>query len=268
MVGCSDVRERLHDYLEDDLWGPVRAEYDRHLVGCSPCADWVGDYRETIRLAQTAFPEEGAVPEDLIEVTLDRALRRPTCCTAAEATALLDASSGVLRLFLEVALATGLRVEELLLLRFSDVDRAAREVRVPTDGRRVALNDRALWALLAATPKEPDPSAPVFRNPFGTAVGRAHLARSLRTTLKVADARLGASKRKRVRLDTMRNTFAALLLRNGVGVGAVAALLGTPPGQVARRFRHVLATDDSRRAVEALGRMLDAPHRAREGGAS
>ena len=52
MVGglwCSQVLDRLSDYLDDDLDREARAAVEAHLGGCDGCARFGGELRGTIR---------------------------------------------------------------------------------------------------------------------------------------------------------------------------------------------------------------------------
>jgi hypothetical protein len=77
-ISCREVSEFLLAYLERDLDGVARAEFERHLELCPPCVHYLDGYRDTIKLVQTCGRQEldpeqrkrVRPPEDLIQAIL------------------------------------------------------------------------------------------------------------------------------------------------------------------------------------------------------
>jgi len=72
---CREVSDFLLAWLEGDLPEAERAAFRRHLFWCRDCVNYVDNYRETVRLAQSlgeAGPEElpEPIPDDLLRAVL------------------------------------------------------------------------------------------------------------------------------------------------------------------------------------------------------
>jgi anti-sigma factor RsiW len=52
-------------YLDDELPGAQRAEFERHMGACPSCMDYLNTYEKTVRLAKSCASE--AVPQDVPE---------------------------------------------------------------------------------------------------------------------------------------------------------------------------------------------------------
>lgn len=75
-MGCLTCKQFV-DFLDDYAAGAqpeaVRAEFERHMRDCPPCADYLREYLDTIRLAKSCaeLKEAGAKPpEELIQAIL------------------------------------------------------------------------------------------------------------------------------------------------------------------------------------------------------
>jgi anti-sigma factor RsiW len=55
---CQQVVELVTDYLEGALSRSARRRFERHLVGCPHCTEYLAQIRETIRLAGRVTPED------------------------------------------------------------------------------------------------------------------------------------------------------------------------------------------------------------------
>ncbi|HEX6817068.1 MAG TPA: site-specific integrase [Ktedonobacterales bacterium] len=180
-----------------------------------------------------------------------------------------------------LALTTGMRLGELLALRWSDVDLHAKAPalhvratlryvnagtyffeppKTPKSRRRIALSAKALDALrrhrarqleerLAAGPAWKDEDL-VFCTPVGRALCGNHLSgRDFQALLKRASL-------PRVRFHDLRHTCATLLLRRGVHPKVVSELLGhATVTMTLDRYSHVLP-DMQQAAREAMDGLL------------
>jgi anti-sigma factor RsiW len=72
---CKDLVDFLAAYLEDELSGEVRGEFQRHLNECPECVAYLEGYERTVRLGQGAFchpddPVPVDVPDGLVRAIL------------------------------------------------------------------------------------------------------------------------------------------------------------------------------------------------------
>ncbi|HET9437786.1 MAG TPA: zf-HC2 domain-containing protein [Gaiellaceae bacterium] len=65
---CREVVELVTDYLEGALPPDERLDFERHLVWCSWCRDYLDHMRRTIEL--TGLPDESEPPSPLREQLL------------------------------------------------------------------------------------------------------------------------------------------------------------------------------------------------------
>lgn len=77
---CRELTDFLGAYLDGELAADVRRRFDEHLAACPECAAYLETYRETVKLAKTAFadpdaPTPASVPEELVQAIL-RARRK------------------------------------------------------------------------------------------------------------------------------------------------------------------------------------------------
>ena len=74
---CREFIDFLDDYVEGKQAPDVRAEFERHLVDCPDCVDYLKTYRDTISLAREACSKDPSlsapdeVPEELIQAILN-----------------------------------------------------------------------------------------------------------------------------------------------------------------------------------------------------
>jgi integrase len=174
--------------------------------------------------------------------------------TFEEADRLIRATSSEWRPMIAVALKTGLRVGELLALRWGDVDVVAGQIVVrrtlwhgeegaPKGGRHrpVPLSEEA-----AATLK-------VHRHLRGPYVFCSEAgSRLTHSTVKdvVPQACLRAGLAKRITWHGLRHTFASHLVMRGASLKAVQELLGHESIEMTLRYAHL--TPDVRRATVRL----------------
>jgi len=180
-----------------------------------------------------------------------------------------------------VALTTGMRLGELLALRWTDVDLHARAPalhvratlryinadtyffeppKTPQSRRRIGLSSTALEALRAHRTRQLEERLAagaawrdedlVFCTPFGGALCGNHLSgRDFQAPLRRAGV-------PRIRFHDLRHTCATLLLRRGIHPKVVSELLGhSTVTMTLDRYSHVLP-DMQQAAMEAMGGIL------------
>ena len=69
---CRTFNEFLIDYCSGDLAPDERARFEAHLIRCSHCVASLRSYKETIRLAKSAFSHPNDVmtedvPDELVK---------------------------------------------------------------------------------------------------------------------------------------------------------------------------------------------------------
>lgn len=55
MFNCKDSIDRLLEYLDGDVTGEVKQHLEEHLKGCSPCEEFLKQYKETGSLCRKAL---------------------------------------------------------------------------------------------------------------------------------------------------------------------------------------------------------------------
>lgn len=70
---CRQIIDLVTDYLEGGLGREERLNFERHLVWCSWCRDYLDHMRKTIELTGRPDPTEPPSPlrEELVEVFRD-----------------------------------------------------------------------------------------------------------------------------------------------------------------------------------------------------
>jgi integrase/recombinase XerD len=158
---------------------------------------------------------------------------------------LLAVSGPHLRPLIEMAVETGMRLEELLSLRWEQVDLDRREVRlVVTKSRQprvIPLSERSV-AIVVASPCIAG-SPYVFTNP-GTGKRYRNVWRSFRR----ACSRAGISD---FRWHDLRHTFASWHVQSGTDLYRLSRMLGHSTLQMSARYAH-LATEHLHQAVRDM----------------
>ncbi len=72
---CRELVEFLMEYIEEELPGGQREEFERHLHACPPCVAYLETYKQTVRLGKSVCqgPDEPVpkdVPEQLVQAVL------------------------------------------------------------------------------------------------------------------------------------------------------------------------------------------------------
>ena len=178
--------------------------------------------------------------------------KEPPYLTRDQIAALYRECGGWLHTFVALALNTGLRLGEILSLKWEDVDLRNRVVKVRSDeeftvkGRRnreIPVND-FLHQVLQRHPKHIT-NPHVFVNDQGAAVYDWEVRRHLERAVK-------ASGLRPFRIHDMRHTFGTMLAANGVDVRTIQELMGHKNLQTTMQYLHA-APDRMKWAVEDLG---------------
>ena len=159
---------------------------------------------------------------------------------------LLAASGPLLRPLIEMAVATGMRLEELLSLKWDQVDLGRKEVRLVVtkskQPRVVPLSPRAVAILVAAGRNAQDKQY-VFTNPT-TGSRFKTIKRAFRTACKRAGV-------QDIRFHDLRHTFASWAVQSGADLYRLSRILGHASLQMTSRYAH-LATEHLHQVVETL----------------
>jgi integrase/recombinase XerC len=180
-----------------------------------------------------SFPKAGStLPKVLSRDEVERLIEEPG----------LDVKQGLRdRAIIELFYATGMRVSELAGLSLSDVDGAAREIRVIGKGDKerivffTPVADRALAEYLALA-RETHPEQPndaVFLNSRGTRL-------SVRSIQNIVDRAAGHSHLgRRVSPHMLRHSFATHLLEEGADLRTIQELLGHADLSTTQIYTHL-----------------------------
>lgn len=174
---------------------------------------------------------------------------RETFINSEEACRLIAAAEGSrnkqLAAIIRLLLLLGMRVSELLSMRWEDVDTAKRTIFIPTSktgrSRRLPLPQAAI-DVIEAQPR-PEGAVYLFPNPRNP---KKHL-----TTIKHGwQAAREAAGLPELRIHDLRHSAASAWINNGVGLATVGRLLGHASLASSARYSH-LADDTLMAAVEA-----------------
>jgi len=158
---------------------------------------------------------------------------------------LIEACPEHLRPIVITALNTGMRKQEILKLKWEDIDFKKKIIYVMQtktgERREIPVND-FLYDTLTALKKKRNGSY-VFSNKEGEPYG--DIRRSFSTALKRAGI-------ENFRFHDLRHTFASHLVMSGVDLKTVQELMGHKTIDMTLRYAH-LSPDHKRKAVENLG---------------
>ncbi len=160
-----------------------------------------------------------------------------------EESRLLENCADHLKPIIITALNTGMRLGEILQLRWSQVDFNTRRIKVENTksekNRVIGINEDLYNVLKQRNTQNPY----VFPNP---STGKA--LTTVKTSFKTACKRAGIEN---LRFNDLRHTFGTRLIQNGVDIETVRDLMGHHSIVVTQRYLH---TNDERRrlAVESL----------------
>jgi len=177
--------------------------------------------------------------------SLPDAAPRTRFLTHEEYRRLLAMSDEHLRPLLTLAVATGIRLEELLSLRWEQVALDRRELRLTvTKSKRprvVPLSDQAVAILVASG--QGAAGAYVFTNP-----ATRDRYRNIRKSFKTACKRAGIQD---FRWHDLRHTFASWAVQSGTDLYPLSRILEHSTLQMSARYGH-LATEQLHKAVRAV----------------
>ncbi len=247
------------DLTDFASWAAPRAErpadadeklirrYVAHLSSSGAAPATIARRLAALRALFESQRERGAVaqnPADLVS-TPKRALHLPRVLSAKEAARLLDgipASSALElrdRAIFELAYACGLRAEEIVSLRVSDVDHDGEQLRVEGKGRKtrfVPVGEPAMAAVVAYRERArgalADPHGRRERDVealFLSKTGRALSTSDVRRRLSLWTARASAAGGRSfdgVSPHALRHSFATHLLDGGADLRSIQELLG------------------------------------------
>ena len=151
---------------------------------------------------------------------------------------------------IRLLLLTGCRKNEIAALRWDDIDRTAREIRISdakTGPRRVPLTPAVEW-VLGRIPREDGNPWVIAGKKKGT-----HLT-NLDEAWRRLRARAGV---KDVRLHDARHSYASRALACGEGLSSIARLLGHSKVTTTARYAH-LARDTEKAAAATVGASIGA----------
>ena len=171
------------------------------------------------------------------------------------------------RSFTLLLVLTGLRVGELLALRWGSIDldsRLFRVVETVYDGhfdtpktkrsmRKIPIGPATVDILTALRPVVCDPKALVFAKRDGSPLERWNL---LRKHLKPAAKRAGLSG---VTWHLLRHSHATMLDGLGTPIGTMQSLLGHSVPEITREIYLHAIPEEQRRAMESVERLLIGP---------
>ena len=162
---------------------------------------------------------------------------------------------------------TGLRVGELLALRWGNVDTQARALRVcetvyeghfdrpktKRSLRTIPLGAETAEILAKLRPESVTPAALVFATSDGKALDRRNL---LRKHVKPAAKKLGLGN---VTWHLLRHSYATMLDGVGTPVGTMQSLLGHSAPEITREIYLHAIPEEQRRAVEHIESLILGP---------
>ena len=191
---------------------------------------------------------------------------RDTYMTQEEVRFALDDADGVFRPLLTCAIHAGLRVGEIIQLRWRAVDFVGMALTVEaataktSRSRRLHMTDTLADELkdLRATQKVKrlDGCDHVFRTASGRPWTAKYLSAEARKFFDGLEG-IAASRRNQFCMHLCRHTFASHLAQRGIPLAEVAALLGHSSAYVTARYAH-LAPDTGKAAADALNLALGA----------
>ncbi len=255
MISRESIQMFLADKLKEGLsWRTVK--HLRTTLGTILGTAEFWGYIEDNPVRKTRLPRRGLQPEK-------------TVLTAEQLGSLLEKLPEPSRSLVWLLVLTGLRIGELLALRWQDVDLKAEFLRVSrtlyeghfdepktrSSNRTVPLSAKGVEILASARPGAPNPDALVFSSTKGTPLCR----RNLRN--RQLDPMCEELKIPRIGWHSLRHSNATLLDAVGTPLGTVQSLLGHSSPEITRgTYIHSLPAG-AREAVQKVEDLLTGPKR-------
>lgn len=245
----SVLADHFKDQYADEIRRADIAALVASLKGRSLKTATIRRYLATLSSVLGFAVRSGWIPDNPV-VRFDKRLvpeaqARTRFLSHGEYRRLLKCSGSSLRPVLEIAVHTGMRLEEILSLRWTQVDLNRREIELQhTKSKRprvIPLSDPAVATLVAM--HERSSGQYVFTNP---ATGTRY--RSLRSPFRTACRRAGIED---MRFHDLRHTFASWAVQSGVDLYRLSRILGHTTLQMTTRYAH-LSTDHLHEAVRSM----------------
>jgi integrase len=251
------TREELQSFLSRKLGGGLSWETVHHFkCGLSKILGSAEEWGYiTENFAQkTKLPRRQYGPERVVL----------TAAQIRDLSALLDEPTRSIMLLLVL---TGLRVGELLALRWGNIDVKARMLRVcetvyeghfdkpktKRSVRTIPIGKETAEILSSVCPPLAEPTALVFATREGLPLDRRNL---LRKHVKPAAKKLGLLG---VTWHLLRHSYATMLDGVGTPVGTMQSLLGHSAPEITREIYLHAIPEEQRRAVESIERLVFGP---------
>lgn len=178
----------------------------------------------------------------------------PRELTDAEIAALVAAATEDARL-IAVALLMGLSAEEIVALRWDDIDFAAGVIQLGGDAARIVPLDEPMRSLIVARTQRPGAAGTVLRGPDGNFLTIDEVARLV--LFAAYDA--GLDRPQEVTADALRYTYLSFLLRQGIRAADFDRIVGRVPQTELVAYMQ-LHSPRARRSIEQIERLLPALH--------
>lgn len=189
---------------------------------------------------------------------------RERILTAEEARRLIEAAAASIRPILVIALNTGMRKNEILSLKWANVDFLRGYILIEHSksgkARKVPMNGAVSSALMGLphVKEKGDEVEFVFYNPET----KGHV-KDIKTGFRAACRRAKADPEDKkdpgivgLRLHDLRHTAATWMIQTGVDIVTVSKILGHASIQMTMRYAHP-TPENMKRAVERLGEIFD-----------
>jgi integrase len=156
---------------------------------------------------------------------------------------------------------TGLRLGELINLRWENVDLRNKVIRIESDeqyrvkmgkSRIIPLNQKTAYRILKEKSIDKKNSVYVFTSKKGAKVNPFFLSKKFKHYVRLAG--LG----EEIHFHSLRHTFASLLAQSAVPLYDIKELLGHSQISVTEKYSH-LSTESMRRAVEQVPVIKSSP---------
>jgi polysaccharide biosynthesis transport protein len=176
----------------------------------------------------------------------------PRELTDAEIAALVSAATEDARL-IAVALLMGVSADEMVALRWDEIDLAADVIGLGGGAARIVPLDEPMRSLIVARRQQPDAAGTVLRRPDGTSLTIDEVARLV--LFAAYDA--GLDRPQEVTADVLRYTYLSFLLRQGIRAADFERIVGPVPQTELVAYMQ-MHSPRARRPIEQIERLLPA----------